>query len=69
MKKLLLGSNNPDKATEVRALLGDLQISLVLLNEFPDIPPTIEDADTLEGNAIKKASGSLPADRHSDDCG
>lgn len=55
MKKLLLGSNNPDKATEVRALLSDLQISLVLLNEFPDAPPTIEDADTLEGNAIKKA--------------
>jgi XTP/dITP diphosphohydrolase len=55
MKKLLLGSNNPDKATEVRALLGDLQITLVLLSEFPNFPPTIEDADTLEGNALKKA--------------
>jgi len=55
MKKLLLASNNPDKATEVRDLLADLHITLALLNEFPQFPPTIEDAETLEGNALKKA--------------
>ena len=56
MKKILLASNNPDKATEVRDLLADLHITLALLNEFPQFPPTIEDAETLEGNALKKAT-------------
>ncbi|GEM_PF-6070573 len=56
MKKLLLASNNPDKATEVRDLLADLHITLALLNEFPQFPPTVEDAETLEGNALKKAT-------------
>jgi len=55
MKKLLLASNNADKATEVRDLLADMDITLALLGEFPRIPPTIEDAETLEGNALKKA--------------
>jgi XTP/dITP diphosphohydrolase len=55
MKNLLLASNNPDKATEVRDLLADLHITLALLSEFPQFPPTIEDAETLEGNALKKA--------------
>lgn len=55
MKNLLLASNNPDKATEVRDLLADLPITLSLLSEFPQFPPTIEDAETLEGNALKKA--------------
>lgn len=55
MKNLLLASNNPDKATEVRDLLADLHITLALLGEFPQFPSTIEDAETLEGNALKKA--------------
>ena len=55
MKNLLLASNNPDKATEVRDLLADLHITLALLGEFPQFPPTVEDAETLEGNALKKA--------------
>ncbi|MCC6397228.1 MAG: RdgB/HAM1 family non-canonical purine NTP pyrophosphatase [Bacteroidetes bacterium] len=55
MKKLLLASNNPDKATEVRELLADLSIELTTLNDHPSYPPTVEDAETLEGNALKKA--------------
>jgi XTP/dITP diphosphohydrolase len=55
MKHLLFASNNPDKATEVRDLLSDLQVTISVLSDFPGFPPTVEDADTLEGNAIKKA--------------
>ncbi len=55
MKTLLLASNNPDKAIEVRELLAELPIQLTLPGDYPPYPPTIEDADTLEGNALKKA--------------
>ena len=55
MKKLLLASNNPDKATEVRDLLAELSVELAVLSDYPPYPPTVEDAETLEGNALKKA--------------
>ena len=55
MKQLLLASNNADKATEFRAGLAGLPITLVTLKDYPQFPPTEEDAETLEGNAVKKA--------------
>lgn len=62
MLKLLLASRNPDKLTELRELLFGLEIELVSLLDFPDLPPTDEDQPTLRGNAAKKA---LEAARHS----
>ncbi len=55
MKQLLLASNNADKATEFRSAFADLSITLKTLKDFPQFPPTEEDAPTLEGNAVKKA--------------
>lgn len=55
MKQLLLASNNADKATEFRSAFSELAITLKTLRDFPQFPPTEEDAPTLEGNAIKKA--------------
>jgi XTP/dITP diphosphohydrolase len=55
MKQLLLASNNADKATEFRSAFEELSITLKTLKEFPQFPPTEEDAPTLEGNAVKKA--------------
>lgn len=55
MKQLLLASNNADKATEFRDAFAELSITLKTLKDFPQFPPTEEDAPTLEGNAIKKA--------------
>jgi XTP/dITP diphosphohydrolase len=55
MKHLLLASNNADKATEFRSAFAELAITLKTLKDFPQFPPTEEDAPTLEGNAIKKA--------------
>lgn len=55
MTQILLATNNADKLRELQAILRDLPIELVGYDRFPGHPPTDEDADTLEGNAIKKA--------------
>ena len=52
---LLLASNNPDKITELKAMLAHLPVKLFSLKDFPDLPSTEEDRDTIAGNAMKKA--------------
>lgn len=52
---LLLSSRNPDKVQEFREILSPFNIILHSLLDFPDIPETVEDADTIHRNAIKKA--------------
>ena len=51
----MLATRNPDKGRELSALLGDLGISIRTLAEFPDAPEVVEDGETCEANAIKKA--------------
>jgi XTP/dITP diphosphohydrolase len=58
MKQLLLASHNRDKAREFQDLLAPLSISLVTLDDLPQAGNIVEDADTLEGNALKKARES-----------
>jgi inosine/xanthosine triphosphate pyrophosphatase family protein len=53
---LLLSSRNPDKVQEFREILKSCNITLHSMLDFPDLPETIEDADTIYGNAIKKRS-------------
>jgi XTP/dITP diphosphohydrolase len=55
MKHLLLASQNRDKAREFQDLLVPLGITLTTLNDHPEVGPIVEDAETLEGNALKKA--------------
>lgn len=55
MSDLLIATRNRDKAREFAALLGDLPVSIRTLNDVDGVPDIVEDADTLEGNAIKKA--------------
>ena len=55
MKQLVLATNNKHKAGEFKTLLGDLGIEILTLDQFPDIGEIVEDADSLEGNAEKKA--------------
>ncbi|MGH1493683.1 MAG: RdgB/HAM1 family non-canonical purine NTP pyrophosphatase [Acidimicrobiales bacterium] len=51
-KRLVVASSNSGKIAELVELLGDRY----LVEQRPaDLPETIEDADTLEGNAQKKA--------------
>jgi XTP/dITP diphosphohydrolase len=52
---IVLATRNADKVKEIRAILSHLDIEFKDLSEFPDCPEVIEDRDTLEGNALKKA--------------
>jgi len=54
MMRLLVATHNPHKVEEIRAILGGRFHCLTLQN-FPEAPTTIEDADTFAGNATKKA--------------
>lgn len=53
--KLVLATHNRDKAREIIDMLAGLDIEIVTLDAYPDFPSTIEDGDTLEANALKKA--------------
>lgn len=50
---VVLASANPDKVAELAELLGD---RFDVRPRPSDLPDTVEDQDSLEGNAIKKAS-------------
>ncbi len=54
--KLLVATRNAGKVRELARLFAELEgVELVGLNAFDDVPEVIEDADTFEGNAAKKA--------------
>lgn len=55
IRELVLATRNRHKGEELVALLGDLGITIRTLDEFADAPDVIEDGDTCEANAIKKA--------------
>ncbi len=54
-KNLILATRNQDKILEIKDMLSGLNIDIVTLDSFPEIPEIIEDGDTLEANAEKKA--------------
>jgi XTP/dITP diphosphohydrolase len=53
---LVIGTHNRKKGLEIVQILETSGLRLLTLDEFPDAPEPVEDADTLEGNAIKKAT-------------
>ncbi|MCI0428148.1 MAG: XTP/dITP diphosphatase [Nitrospiraceae bacterium] len=55
IRELVLATRNHDKVIELVALLGDLGITIRMLDEFPDAPDVVEDGGTCEANAVKKA--------------
>ena len=55
IRELVLATRNRHKGEELAALLGGLGIKIRTLDEFPDAPEVVEDGDTCEANAIKKA--------------
>lgn len=52
---ILIATTNAGKRHEVLAVLGDLPARFATLDDFGDLPPAIEDADTFAGNAACKA--------------
>jgi len=53
--ELVLATRNRHKVIELVALLGDLGVTIHTLDEFPGAPDVVEDGDTCEANAVKKA--------------
>ena len=52
---IVVATRNPDKVKEIEAILQGLDVSLVTLDRFKDVPPILEDGVTVEENALKKA--------------
>ena len=55
IKEIVLATHNADKRAEIADLLNDLGMTVRTLAEFPQAPDVIEDGETCEANAIKKA--------------
>jgi XTP/dITP diphosphohydrolase len=53
--KIVLATRNRDKAREILAMLQGLDLEVATLADFAGAPETIEDGETLEANAFKKA--------------
>lgn len=53
--ELVVASRNKHKLNEIKTLLRGLSVEVFSLDYFKGVPEVIEDSDTLEGNAIKKA--------------
>ena len=54
--ELVIATKNHNKARELKHFLADLNLEVVSMAQFPDIPPIEEDGQTFEENAIKKAT-------------
>lgn len=54
---LVLGTRNPGKVAEFRALLADCGWQIADLGDFPDVHDVDEDGSTLAENARAKAAG------------
>jgi XTP/dITP diphosphohydrolase len=54
VKTIVIATRNRHKMDEIRVLL-DGAFQLLSLNDFPDAPKVVEDANTFAGNATKKA--------------
>lgn len=55
-RTLVIATTNAGKTAEIRALLKAFPITIKNLSDFGPIPPVVEDGDTFEENAYKKAS-------------
>ncbi len=53
--EIVLATRNKKKIEEIRRIIAELPITILSLDNFPDCPETVEDRDTFEGNAVKKA--------------
>jgi XTP/dITP diphosphohydrolase len=52
---ILIATKNRGKLREVQDILAGLPVVLTTLDQFPDLPDAVEDADSFEGNAERKA--------------
>jgi XTP/dITP diphosphohydrolase len=53
--KLVIATRNVHKLNEIREIFLFPSLEILSAFDFPEIPDVVEDGDTLEANAIKKA--------------
>lgn len=53
--KLVIATRNAHKLEEIREIFDFQSLEVLSAFDFPDIPDVVEDGDTFEANAIKKA--------------
>jgi len=59
MKTLVVATRNRGKLREIGAFLTGLVETVRCAADFPDFPETVEDCDTFELNALKKAREAM----------
>jgi len=55
VRELVVATKNPGKLREIQDLLSRFQVKILSLQDFPQIPPPLEDGVTFAENAAKKA--------------
>jgi len=53
--KIVFASKNRGKIRELNALLEGMNVNLLSLHDYPDVPSIVEDGNTFLENALKKA--------------
>ena len=53
--KIVIATHNEDKRTEMTAILSELPLQILSLEDFPEIGEIIEDGSSLRENALIKA--------------
>lgn len=53
--ELVVATRNAGKLKEIRRLLEAQDVTILGLDQFPELPEVVEDGDTFAANAIKKA--------------
>ena len=59
--KLILATHNRDKVLEIKSKLSGIDFEILSLDDLPSLPEVDETAETLEGNALKKAHETFEA--------
>ena len=52
---VVLATHNANKVKEILSIFSDVPIRFLTLDQFPGAPDVVEDGETLEDNARKKA--------------
>jgi len=57
-KRILIATTNKGKMDDIREIFKDLNLEILSFLDFDNYPEVIEDGDTFEANAIKKAKAA-----------
>ena len=54
--EVVIATRNAGKLSEIQEILAPLGLKVLSLSDFPEIPEILEDGQTFEENAVKKAA-------------